>query len=58
VHNAAQRCFLTHEERLKIVVGVGRYAPGITNIRQMPRCDIIAIYNELARLLELENKER
>lgn len=56
VRGAKERCFLTTQERLLIVTTLGRYAPGITNIRDNPRVDILALHKGVASIIDKENE--
>jgi uncharacterized protein (DUF4213/DUF364 family) len=57
VLHAHKACMLTPRERVKCVAYLGRYAPGIRNIRENPRCDIISIMRAVSDIIEEENRK-
>ena len=50
------RCFLRTRERLHLVALVGRYAPGIHDLRNYSRSDILAIANKVVEIVNRENE--
>lgn len=54
--SVVEQCFLTPKERLRCVALLGRYAPGITDIRGYTKVDIVVLYNEVINLVNKENE--